>query len=227
MDVRGFTLLEVLIAISIFALIGLGSNAVLRTVVNAEDLASEVGAEVAILSRAMGMMERDFSQLTMRNINDQYGDPLPALMVNTGPHTVELTRSGWNNPAQLPRSSLQRVAYSINSDNELVRHFWLVLDRAQNSEPRTQVLFTDIQDFRVSLRTENRTLDQWPSSELQEDGDQPRLVQVDLTLAHIGSLQALYAIPALAPGLDPGAGGNRQDGNLGEPGGSSEGLVVQ
>ena len=119
------------------------------------------------------------------------------------------------------------MAYSINSDNELVRHFWLVLDRAQNSEPRTQVLFTDIQDFRVSLRTENRTLDQWPSSELQEDGDQPRLVQVDLTLAHIGSLQALYAIPALAPGLDPGAGGNRQDGNLGEPGGSPEGLVVQ
>ena len=224
MRYRGFTLLEVLIAISIFALIGLGSNAVLRTVVNAEDTSRYVGDEVITMSRALAAMERDFTQLTLRNIKDQYGDTLPALMVNFGPHTVELTRSGWSNPAQLPRSSLQRVAYSINSDDELIRHFWLVLDRAQNTEPKSKVLFTDVQDFRVSLRTDSRVLDQWPSNELQEDGDQPRLLQIDLTLAHVGSIQALYPLTAIKQGLESWSTGDGAGGNAGEP---SNGPVIQ
>lgn len=221
---RGFTLLEVLIAITIFALIGLGSNAVLRTVVNAEDISRGVGDEVATLSRALGMMERDFTQLTMRNVNDEYGDPLPALMVNTGEHPIELTRAGWNNPAHLPRSSLQRVAYSVNSDGELVRYFWLVLDRAQNTEPRSQVLFTGVEDFRVSLRADSKSLDQWPAAELQEDGDQPRLLAVDLTLRHVGSIQGLYPLTAVRQGLDPVSS---IDGPETNPDSQGEGLVIQ
>ena len=68
MRYRGFTLLEVLIAISIFALIGLGSNAVLRTVVNAEDTSRYVGDEVITMSRALAAMERDFTQLTLLSL---------------------------------------------------------------------------------------------------------------------------------------------------------------
>ena len=152
---RGFTLLEVLIAISIFALIGLGSNAVLRTVVNAEDTARGVGDEVATLRRALGTMERDFTRLTLRNINDEYGDPLPALMVNTGVHPIEMTHAGWNNPAQLPRSSLQRVAYNVNSETNwygISSWYWIVR-RIPSLTPRFCSQMCRIFGYRCALTT--------------------------------------------------------------------------
>ena len=158
----GFTLLEVLVAVSIFAVIGLGANQMLRTVVQTHEVTRDSNLRFNALMRAMNRIERDMSQLVQRGIRDEYGEPRPPLMVATGDYLVEFSRTGWNNPAQLPRSSLQRVAYELE-DEELRRHFWLVMDRAEDSEPVTQVLLTEVKDFRVNLLDEEGdTSDLWP-----------------------------------------------------------------
>ena len=71
---QGFTLLEVLVAISIFAIIGLGANQMLRTVINTHDHTQASIKLYSEFSHAMAVMERDLSQAVPRGIRDEFGD---------------------------------------------------------------------------------------------------------------------------------------------------------
>ena len=124
---RGFTLLEVLIAITITAVIGLGSWQLLNTAIRAYELSQANLQSLSQLQRAQLNISRDFTQLVPRAIRDEYGDYQPALKTEDGFYLVELTRAGWRNPLQERRSELQRVAYEL-SDGDLLRHHWKVLE---------------------------------------------------------------------------------------------------
>ena len=75
----GFTLLEVLIAVTITAVIGLGVWQVINGVVNSRDRVNELAEQFDGLQRAMLLLERDVMQLVNRPARDIYGDFLPAL----------------------------------------------------------------------------------------------------------------------------------------------------
>ena len=195
--VSGFTLLEVLIAISIFAIVGLSSYQLLTVIIGTHERVRTAVDEYEEVSRAMGMIERDFYGIVDRPVRDEYGEPLPALIVGGGRYPIELTRSGWNNPAGLPRSNLQRVAYSIENDGQLVRHFWLVLDRAEDSTPIDQPLLSDITDFRINLiMLEGDTTDSWPSSSVSP---LPSAIEVVVATKRIGEIRRL--IPVISPAI--------------------------
>ena len=137
--VRGFTLLEVLVAMSIFAVIGLGANQMLRTIINTHERTQQSMEEIASLTKALTVLQRDFSQVINRPVKDGYGEPLPPFIVNNtasgdDEHLIEFSRSGWNNPLGLNRSEIQRVAYDVTEEGELKRYYWLVLDRAEDSQ---------------------------------------------------------------------------------------------
>ncbi len=147
----GFTLLELLVAISIFSVIGLGAHQMLRTVTESHDRVKLSVDTYTQINLAYSIIQRDFNQFVPRTVRDEYGEPLPAISFESDDYAVEFTRKGWTNPAAVPRSSLQRVAYSIDYDTEeLYRHFWKVLDRAEDSEPVSQLLLSGVTDFRVT-----------------------------------------------------------------------------
>ena len=146
----GFTLLEVLVAMSIFAIIGLAANQMLRTASTIHDQVEVRSADYLALVKAITVLERDISQFVPRGIRDEVGDYRPALAINNGAFVLELTRTGWRNPLGFPRSSLQRVAYSL-TDQTLSRHFWLVLDRAEDSQFISQEILSEVMDFQISI----------------------------------------------------------------------------
>jgi len=146
----GFTLLEVLVAMSIFAIIGLAANQMLRTASTIHDQVEVRSADYLALVKAITVLERDISQFVPRGIRDEFGDYRPALAINNGAFVLELTRTGWRNPLGFPRSSLQRVAYSL-TDQTLSRHFWLVLDRAEDSQFISQEILSEVMDFQISI----------------------------------------------------------------------------
>jgi len=146
----GFTLLEVLIAMAIFSIVGLASFQLLQSVRGIDRATNQQTAAYRELVRSLSIMDRDFIQLVYREIRDELGDRRAAVSVNEGYYPIELTRQGWNNPLQRPRSELQRVGYQV-VEGELQRHLWFVLDRAEDTEPVVQTLMSGIQGLSVYL----------------------------------------------------------------------------
>lgn len=188
----GFTLLEVLVAMAIFAVIGLGANQMLRPIITTHDKTKTQVQNFSTITRAFATLQRDLGQAVPRHIRDQYGDPSPAMLLGNGDYLLEFTRTGWANPIGLPRSSLQRVAYELNGDGELERHFWLVLDRAEDSEPITQVILNDVEDFRVTFLDElGETSNIWPND--QSQNALPRSAEILISVASMGELRQVFA----------------------------------
>jgi general secretion pathway protein J len=189
----GFTLLEVLVAMSIFAVIGLGATQMLRTMIQTHERIQDKVASFNGVTQAFSRLERDLGQIVNRPIRDEYGDYQPALMVATGEYPLEFTRTGWRNPAQRPRSNLQRVAYELGAEGQLLRHFWLVLDRAEDSTMKTQVLLGGITDWRINVIGENGdTTDSWPVDAAA--GSLPTGIEMIIETEALGTLRRLYPL---------------------------------
>ncbi len=140
-----FTLLEILVALLVFAIVGLISSQLMSQTIRSNEVLKGHGERLADIHLAMQIMQRDFMQITPRAIRDLYGDPLPHLMVGAD-GAIEFSRVGWRNPLGLPRAEVQRVAYLLR-DEKLVRGYWPVLDRAQDSEAHHQDLLTEVRQI--------------------------------------------------------------------------------
>ena len=77
---RGFTLLEVLIAIAIFALLGLGSYRMLHSVLNTDEATRRHELQLREVVRAFAVLEQDLAQAGARPVRDGYADLRPALL---------------------------------------------------------------------------------------------------------------------------------------------------
>lgn len=97
----GFTLLELVIALAIFGLLGLASARLFDTVVRAQQATASHEHELRRLQRAIGVIERDALQV---------GSSVLVL----GPTTLQLLRTHWRNPQDLPRSERQQVLYRLD-----------------------------------------------------------------------------------------------------------------
>jgi general secretion pathway protein J len=139
----GFTLIEIMVALLIFAVIGMISSQLLSQVIDSHAHLSERGQRTSDVHRAMQAMQRDILQLANRPIRDEYGDMRPPILIGAE-GAMEFSRSGWRNPLGLPRAEVQRVSYLVQ-DNKLLRAYWPVLDRAQDTEPAYQTLLEDVE----------------------------------------------------------------------------------
>lgn len=202
MKSQGFTLLELLIAISIFAMIGLASYQVLTTVIQAESATSQSSDRLARLQKIYLALSRDLVQVSHRQVRDGNGETMPALMTDQRGYGLEFSRTGWRNPLNQPRSNMQRIAYELDGE-ELLRHSWSVLDRAQDSQPRTQLLVSGVENLRMRmLDHEGRWHTEWPDDRRAppREGEPeppalPAAVELTLELTEMGELRWLFDLP--------------------------------
>lgn len=181
---------------SIFAVIGLGANKMLRIIIDTYEITQASNQSLNSMVRVFSMMDRDFSQIVPRQVRDGYGEPLQPLVVGTGEFTIEFSRTGWNNPANRQRSILQRVAYQV-VEGKLSRHFWLVLDRAEDSEAITQDLLDGVENFHISLlKVEGEATDVWP--EFTSELLLPVAIEVILETKALGEIRRVFVLPSLA-----------------------------
>ena len=199
----GFTLVELLVALAIFAVIAIMAYGGLSTVLQVHSHLEQQGTQLAQLQIAFTWLERDLEQIVSRSIRDEYGEKQPAIQGNL--QQLELTRAGWRNPAQQPRSTLQRVAYHLE-DNSLWRSYWQVLDRAQDSRPLQVDLLSNLTEFKLRyLDSHLQWHEQWPPSEILETPPteiqnqiQPTLkaIEVTVTVVGWGQLTRLFRVIA-------------------------------
>jgi general secretion pathway protein J len=200
----GFTLLELLVALAIFALLAVMSYAGLSTVLNTEQVVDTEMERLTEIQRSVAFITRDIQQTVDRPIRDAYGDPQPALAGSTLLATaetpvLELTRNGYRNPLGTNRSTLQRVAYRV-ADHTLLRDTWRVLDRAQDSQPDSVTLCTGINALQIRYLDQDQNWhEQWPPQDSQYQGPAiPLAVEVTLELDDWGDIVRLLPLAAEA-----------------------------
>ena len=161
--VRGFTLLEVLIAVTIFVIVGMLAMTGYNELISQTERVDEGAARTRAIQSAMMRISQDFALLEPRAVRPALGqDPVPALRADGDSGGIELTHSGWSNPAGVPRSTLQRVSYRLE-DTDLYRDYWPVLDRTQNVEPVSVVLLEKVKSVSVRYMGADRDWkEQWP-----------------------------------------------------------------
>lgn len=199
---QGFTLLEVLIAITITALIGIGSSQLLSTAIQANEQTQAKLKEFRDLQMAVLFIGRDIQQIVPRAIRDEFGDHKGAVSTEDNTYTFQFSRTGWRNPMEDTRSDIQRVAYELR-DGQLYRHYWPVLDRAQDSQTRERQLLDNIEEFTVQFRTEKGAwVDEWPPEltsptnlPIFEKLQLPKALRIKLLSPKFGEITRLYDLP--------------------------------
>ncbi len=158
---QGFTLLEILIAMAIFTLIGLASTSVLTTVIDSDQASSQRFEKLEGLQRAMLTLERDILQAIPRAIRVN-GEANTTVMrggrdlLDSEADGIGFVRAGWHNPQlMLPRSTLQAVGYRLQ-EGQLQRVYGNYLDNVIGFEPKVKVLLQDVTDFRVEFLTSSK-----------------------------------------------------------------------
>jgi general secretion pathway protein J len=178
---RGFTLLELLVALFIAAIMFAMGYAAISQALTSHDQLKLQQARLTELQTAMRVMEQDFVQLAPRPVRQPIGDEpsqpalqaaAPASMDSTDSAESQqpllaLTRNGWANPVGLQRPALQRVAYYFQNGT-LRRESWYVLDPTLSSTTAKRDLLTHVKSITFQYLDVNHTWQQlWPPTTVQ------------------------------------------------------------
>lgn len=197
---RGFTLLELLIASIIFAIMAVMAYGGLANVMDNSKASQTALKRLQQIQQSVSVLNRDLLQILPRAVRDEYGNVQPALSAgNNIDNLVEFTRGGRVNPANLLRSTLLRVAYRFD-DEKLLRLQWPQLDNAPGIEAKQTTLIDDVENVSIRFLDQNgEWQEQWPP--LNSDGGTnagnstgPTAIEVVLQLNDWGEIRRLYAM---------------------------------
>lgn len=197
MKASGFTLIELLVAMLIFAVLGTAAYQGLFQVQRVKEGVDRQSEHLTRLQRTFYWLTDDLSQLADRPVRATLGSLEPAFRYSeTGESILEFTRSGWSNPAAdvtPPRSTLQRVAYSLD-DDRLIRKYWYHLDRLESDKVKRRVLLENVAS--VGLRfmdAEGDWHQSWPPPSGEEGPLLPTAIEIKLELEEFGTITRLFA----------------------------------
>ncbi len=187
----GYTLIEVIVAVTVFAFLAAGAYIALdglsRAAMDHRDRANEFGE----LQTALARLDGDLRQLATRPVRGPDGQHEPALV--GGRTNLIATRAGWANPSGQRRGTLQRFSWQV-SRGELQRVSWPVTDRVAGSQSLGENLLGDLRQLEFRYRDrDGRWRDEWPAS-AEELARLPVAVEVTLESERFGRLRRLVVL---------------------------------
>lgn len=145
----GFTLVEVLVSLFIFALISAGTMTALTQSLQGKDQLAASMEDLNQLNAARAIMRSDMMALTLRAGRDELGGINPYVLTTDGAALLTFTRRGRENPSGLEkRGDLERVEYHFE-DGALIRRSYAHENPAQAAASFDRVLLDDLQDAKL------------------------------------------------------------------------------
>ncbi|MFW2440433.1 MAG: type II secretion system minor pseudopilin GspJ [Arenicellales bacterium] len=172
---RAFTLLEMIVAIAIFAIIAIVSYATLNRFLDNSATLEEELEDLKQLQLTFSLLEQDMHFISERMTRDAYGDTEPLLVISDINVAGELLRfTTARRDIILPgESSLQRMSYRWEN-GDFVRASWLVLDRDQDAKESKYLLLADVESVSVKVLImvdgEMKVESSWEPGNLLPDG---------------------------------------------------------
>ena len=196
---QGFTLLEVLIALSLFAVLSAMAFGGLNQLLGQHQQLQTKQQRFVDLQSAILVLERDFTQIQPRSIRDAFGDTQAALKGNSTPEfTYELTTKTWFNPHHAQGVLLQRIAYQLQGQ-KLWRSYRPQLDAGIGNTPVRYTLLDQVTNFKVRfLPRQKQWINYWPPIDQQGKPNLkqlPKAIIIELNTADLGTITRVLEIP--------------------------------
>ena len=208
----GFTLVEVLVAMAITALISVVAYGALSSALSGAESVRSAMVRSQDINQTLMLLSRDIRQVVNRSVIDEFNQRAPALSGGAlSRYPLTLTRAGWHNSTGAPRSTLQRVRWWIE-DDVLWRAHFPVLDRTPGTEAIETAMLDDVERFEVrfvptisdvksdrdDVIDDRNWRDNWmldvsqPGLELPT----PAAIEIVLQIAKLGEVRRLYVLPS-------------------------------
>ena len=208
----GFTLVEVLAAMAITALISVMAYTGLSSALSGAESMRAAATRAHEINQALSMLSRDLRQVVNRPVVDELGQLSPAFSGGElASDALVLTRAGWHNSTGAPRSALQRVRWWLE-DDQLWRGYFPVLDRTAGTEAVETTLLDDIERFEVRFlpalsvleSDRNDVIDRrnWQDNwiiDFSQPGQlpaPPAAVEVVMGVVGLGEVRRTYVLPS-------------------------------
>lgn len=196
---RGFTLLEVMIAVGVMALVAAGAYVAVNAASNSSAATRQALERFERVDRAWVLLETDLRNAVARVTPLNYGPPLPAMSVDFGSeYRLDFLRAGRDNPLYLPRTELARVAYRLD-EGVLWRHSWHEPSQVEPEYARQQKLVDGVEDMTVRVLAPDAQsvadgpwLDQWPGN--QPPMSLPPAIEITITFSDLGEVIRLFEV---------------------------------
>ncbi|MEO5334892.1 MAG: type II secretion system minor pseudopilin GspJ [Magnetococcus sp. YQC-5] len=156
MDRRaGFTLLELMAALAVFAVMSTMAYGGLASLMATRQEGMRRMESLEALQQFFIHFGRDVEQTWPRSMKDGANAIHPALIGQDGTERfLELTRGGRGNPRGLTRSSMERVAYSLE-EGKIVRWVWPILDRVRDDDPHKEIMLDGVSEIEIRFLAED------------------------------------------------------------------------
>ena len=199
---RGFTLIEVLIAIVIMAIIATLTGQALHTATTSSDSINDAVKRLNSVDRTWTLIEADLRNAIPRAIVPSMGEPIPALIASrSSDYWLRVFRGGVVNPLHAPRSELVRIGYRL-TDNVLWRDTWVNIASMDERDALKQKLMTDVKDIVIRVLSNSATslaagpwVQDWPASGVQAN-TLPRALEVTIQTEDYGEMKRLFPLLA-------------------------------
>ena len=192
---KGFTLLEVLIAIAIFSIISLSSFTIFDSVLTADETSKRHSERHNELQRAFLIIERDITQIARRTIRLNGEAPLERLIQSSSDNfaseeqAIAFVRHGWTNPGLLlPRSDMQAVAYRLVDETVERLHFNFV-DSVVGEEPKIRPLISHVKELAFKYYDGNKWQEIWENNSL------PLAIAIVIDTTDYGVIRRQFLVP--------------------------------
>ena len=194
--IGGFTLLEIMVAIAIFAVLAAAAYGGMNSIVRAQIAVREASDALDALSRALARFEKDLSQAYSRSSRGAYGT-IDAALIGDSNSLVVSTMTTIATAAG-PSAQPVRVRHSLINGRWL-RTQTAALDLAPNTPETARLILDDFSgaSFRY-LDAQLREHDRWPPANATLEGVSPdtlpRAVELRLTSKRFGEIRRLIAL---------------------------------
>ena len=198
---RGFTLLEVLVATALSAVVSVMAYSALTSGLNAAEQIEISAARIHEIDRGLQLIQRDLSEVINRPAQTALGaDPA---FLGEGSSEMEpffrFTRQGWLNPLNRPRSNLQRVEYRY-SEGGMWRWHRPVINQPSQDDPAKVELFDGVQEMQIRfLDTDTGGISSDLGGSWREEWaatEPPVALELTLQLEDMGEIRRLFQLPA-------------------------------
>ncbi len=190
MNIKGYTLVEVIIALAIFAILGTLSVGLLsRAFETKAKLAAQINP-ISEVQLAATRISQDAAQIVARGVRDHDMKKIPAFIASA--KSIEFTRGGFVKlDEKAPQSTLRRVALSCEH-HQLVRKTWPELDGFSRDKPQKQILLSNLDKCGFSFTSTRHTWsDEWRGGEQSL----PSSFKLYLNIKELGETAFIFGVP--------------------------------